>query len=235
MSRWMGFALAALMAGGLVAIPAYGDSRPSKMQPGILHVYDEGKLFSQEGVQRAQAALSSTQFDHGLSVTVDTYHEVPANKKTAADEAKGSKEKWRHFMESWTKERAQSDKAKGIYIIIVQKPTGGIGVIADRETRQRGFSDQDEQTVREKLASHFSAVKDADAAKKREGYDAGLKDAMDFIVSDLKDSHVVTTSSSTGVVKNDAQPAGRSIFNWILIVLGIMLVVWLVVGLIRAF
>ena len=38
--------------------------------------------------------MQGTQFDHGLVVTVDTYHEVPANKKAEADAAKGNEDKW---------------------------------------------------------------------------------------------------------------------------------------------
>src|SRR5262245_20764392 len=131
MSKWTGFALAALLAGGMFALPASADSRPVA-KTGVLHVYDEGKLFSAEGIDRAKSLLSGTRFDHGLSVTVDTYKDVPNDKKTAAEAAKGDKTKWRHFIETWTKERAEGDKARGIYILIVQKPVGGIGVIADR-------------------------------------------------------------------------------------------------------
>jgi hypothetical protein len=235
MSKWTGLALAALLACGLVAVPAFAESRPPTARPGVLHVYDEGKFFSSEGVDKAKAALSGARFDHGLSVTVDTYNEVPADKKAAAEAAKGDKAKWRNFMETWTKERAQGDKAKGIYIVIVQKPIGGIGVIADRETRERGFSDQDEEEVRKKFAERFSGLKDADEAKKREGHDAGLKDAVEFIVSDLKDTHVAVATSSSGSTKADQDKPGRSVGGWICIGLCVLLGVWLVIGLIRAF
>ena len=236
MSRWMGFALAAFLAGGLIAVPAYASKSSPPPQAGVLHVYDEGKFFSAEGIDRAKTTLSGTRFDHGLSVTIDTYREVPAEKKAAAEEAKGDKAKWRRFMETWVKERAQSDKSRGIYIIIVQEPVGGIGVIADRQTRERGFSDADEQTLRDKIAKQFVAVKDADEAGKRAGHDAGLKDAIDFIVSDLKDTHVAAaTSSTTGSVKSDEKAGGRSLGGWICIGLCVLLGVWLVIGLIRAF
>ena len=235
MSKWTGLALAALLACGLVAVPASAESRPAAKQPGVLHVYDEGKFFSTEGVDKAKAALSGTRFDHGLSVTVDTYTEVPADKKAAAEAAKGDGAKWRNFMETWAKERAQGDKAKGVYVVIVQKPIGGIGVIADRETRERGFSDKDEEEVRKKFAERFSSVKDAEEAKKREGHDAGLKDAVEFIVSDLKDTHVAVATSSSGSTKADQDKPGRSVGGWICIGLCVLLGVWLVIGLIRAF
>ncbi|HVL14788.1 MAG TPA: hypothetical protein VM529_19605, partial [Gemmata sp.] len=234
MSKWSGIALAALLAAGLVAIPAQA-AKASKPEPGVLHVYDEGKFFSTDGIDKAKTALSGTRFDHGLSVTVDTYAEIPADRMSAAEEARRDPSKWRNFMETWAKERAQGDKAKGIYILIVRKPAGGIEVIADRETRERGFSDQDEEAVRKKLAERFSAVKDADAAGRVAGHDAGLKDAIDFIVADLKDTHVAAATGGTTAQKEEGQAGGRSLGGWICIGLCVLLGVWLVIGLIRAF
>ena len=38
MSNWTGLALAALVAGGLLAVPVYGESLPTPSQPGNLRV-----------------------------------------------------------------------------------------------------------------------------------------------------------------------------------------------------
>ena len=61
MSKWMGVALAALLAGAFVAVPAQA-SKVTQPQPGVLHVYDEGKFFSTEGIEKAKTALSGTRF-----------------------------------------------------------------------------------------------------------------------------------------------------------------------------
>src|SRR6185437_16000753 len=104
------------------------------------------KLFSQDGINRAKSTLSSAQFEDGLRVTVDTYPEPPADKRAAAKAVAGDKAKWHSFMRDWAKSRAQSDKTRGIYIVICAKP-GGIAMIADAETRKRGLSSTDEQNI----------------------------------------------------------------------------------------
>lgn len=234
-----GLALAAaLVAGGLSTNHARAEKAAPAPQPGVLITTDQANLFSPGGIERAKSTLAGTRFDHGLTVTVDTYPEVPADKKVAAEEAKGDRAKWRQFMETWVKERAQIEKNGGIYIIIVEKPTGGIAVIADRQTRERGFSDQDEATVREKLTPYLSKAKnESDPAKARQIRDTGLKEAVDFIVADLKDTTVQAAAASASTVKNsqEKQSSGMSIGGWICIGLCVLLGVWLIIGLIRAF
>ena len=225
--------LTALLVGGLVAVPAQAESKPPAKAAGVLHVYGNAdtKLFTEEGIKRAEATMHGTQFDHGLMVTVDTYVEVPADKKAGADAAKRNEASWHKFLENWVKERAQSDKSKGIYILICRNQWW-IAVIADRETRERGFSDADEKEVWTKLRKALSeAGKEMDPTKKLETRDDGLNAAVDYIVSKLKDSHVATPAS----VKNDTKKsAGMGVGGWICLGLCILLGVWLVIGLIRA-
>jgi hypothetical protein len=226
--------LAALLAVGMIAIPAFAEKAAPAKKSGVLHVYGNGdtKLFSENGIKQAESILQGTQFDHGLVVTVDTYPEVPANKKAEADAAKGSEENWHRFLEKWTKERASSDKSHGIYIVIVQRPIGGIAVVADRESRERGFSDADEKHVWETLRTSLrEAGKQSDDGKKREARDSGLIAAMDFIVNDLKDTHVATSATTKSDTK---KAAGMGVGGWICLGLCILLGVWLVIGIIRA-
>jgi uncharacterized protein len=224
---------AALLAAGLIAAPALAE-KPAQKKAGVLHVYGNAdtKLFSENGIKQAESILQGTQFDHGLVVTVDTYTEVPANKRAEADAAKGSEESWHRFLEKWTKERASSDKSRGIYIVIVQKPIGGIAVVADRESRERGFSDADEKHVWETIRTSFrEASKQGDEGKKREARDSGLIATMDFVVNDLKDTHVAVSASTKSDTK---KTGGMGVGGWICLGLCILLGVWLVIGIIRA-
>ena len=72
--------LTALLVGGLIAVPARAESKPPAKAAGVLHVYGNAdtKLFTEEGIKRAEATMHGTQFDHGLMVTVDTYSERPS-------------------------------------------------------------------------------------------------------------------------------------------------------------
>jgi uncharacterized protein len=216
-----------------LASPALAEKPAQPKKAGVLHVYGNAdtKLFSEDGIKQAESILQSIQFDHGLIVTVDTYPEVPANKRAEADAARGSEDNWHRFLNKWTKERASSDKSHGIYIVIVQKPIGGIAVVADRESRERGFSDDDEKHVWETIRTSFKdAAKRPDDAKKREARDSGLIASIDFIVKDLKDTHVPLSATT----KNDSKKASMGVGGWICLVLCILLGVWLVIGIIRA-
>src|SRR5262245_33377071 len=74
--------LAASLVGGLLAVPstALASSAPAPKQPGTLHVYDNGKLFTDAGIDKAKATMGNAKFDHGLTLTIDTYKELPEAK-----------------------------------------------------------------------------------------------------------------------------------------------------------
>jgi len=224
---------AALLAAVVVALPARAAKAVAK-EPGTLIVYgnDTAKLFSQDGINRAKSTLSSSQFEDGLRVTVDTYPEPPADKRAAAKAAAGDKAKWHRFMSNWVADRAQSDKTRGIYILICAKP-GGVAIIADKETRKRGLSSADEQSINAALIKSFQdAAKETDAAKKLSLHDAGLQSAAEQIVSKLKDTNVAVTSSTSHTKSGGNR--GMGIAGWICIGIVVLLVIWLIVGVIRA-
>src|SRR5207248_10926907 len=100
---------AALLAAGVIAAPVLA-SKAVTRQAGSLIVFDEGKLFSAGGIDKAKSAMSGTQFDHGLTMTIDTYAKIPDAKKGAYSEANKDK-----IFKDWAKELATGDKARGIY------------------------------------------------------------------------------------------------------------------------
>ena len=226
-----------LAAAGVAVGLTAGQARAEKVkQPGALYVFDDAKLFSAEGIEAAKSAFRNVQFDHALKVTVDTYAEVPAEKRAAAEAAaeasrKGDRAKWRAFMENWAKEAARNDKAEGPYILIVRKPTGGVAVLADRQTRERGFTDADEQKVWDILVA---ALRDggAKAADATAAHDRGLKAAVEYIASDLKDTTVRDAGGHKAASNRGG--GGMGIGGWVCLGLCVALGAWLVIGLIRA-
>jgi uncharacterized protein len=226
-------AATAILAGGLVATPALASKET--MQPGHLLVHDDAKLFTPSGIDQAKKVLADTLFDHGVSVRVSTFLHPPESKKAAAEAAKNDPVQWREFVTAWAKEQASNEGAKGIFVLICRYP-GGIAVIADKQTRDRGFTDADEQQMQETLIKAFRESvgpdhKDRpDAALLR---DAGLKAAVEFVVSDLKDTTVATGAKSD--TRDQRTSGGMGIMGWVCIGLVVLLGVWLVVALIRAF
>src|SRR5207244_712165 len=120
MSKWTGLALAALLAGGLIAAPAYGESR-QKTAPGTLRIFDEAKMFSSGAEQAAESRMRSVRFDHGLTLTIDTHPSLPPERKAALDKATDDAVKAEIFDE-WARMLNTGDKAKGIYVLICKSP-----------------------------------------------------------------------------------------------------------------
>ncbi|MFO0824147.1 MAG: hypothetical protein U0792_13715 [Gemmataceae bacterium] len=235
MSRMMmtGTMIAAILTGGLIATPVLATAAKPVKASGKLVVFGndgDSKLFTSDGVTRAENALNNTSFDHGLTVTVDIYAKPPEGKTVPADEAEKAR-----FFHNWAVDVAKGDKAKGVYILICRSP-GYVQVIADKTTRDRGFSDANEKQLRDKLLGSFRAAKvakdegkpEADQFKLR---DEGLSEAIGFIISDLKDTTVSASTTSTP----HAKPRGEmGIGGWICLGLCVLLGVWLVIGVIRA-
>jgi hypothetical protein len=224
--------LAALLAGGLLAVPAFAESKPAAKKAGVLHVYGNAdtKLFSDDGVKRAESAMRGTQFEGGMTLTVDTYPKIPDDMKGSYNE--GDKAR---FFNNWAKKRAGDDKAKGVYVLICRSP-GYVEVIASNTTRERGFGDQDKDVVRD---TFLNAFKDAAKAKQEGKSDAevvkirdeALVSAVSFVANDLQDTHLPASAST----KSDSKKAGgMGVGGWICLGLCILLGVWLVIGVIRA-
>jgi hypothetical protein len=230
MTRLTTAMFAALLAGGMIALPAFAESKPAK-KAGVLHVYGNAdtKLFSDDGIKRAESAMHSTQFEGGMMMTVDTYPEIPADKKAGYKEENKAR-----FFNEWAKQRAGDDKAKGVYVLICRSP-GYVEVIASNTTRDRGFSSEDKNVVRD---TFINAFKDATKAKKDGKPDAeivkirddALVSAVSFVANDLQDTHAPSVAST----KSDQDKTARSVGGWICLGLCILLGVWLVIGIIRA-
>ena len=232
--------VAALLAGGLVAVPAPAYAAKAD-QPGVLHVYDLGAMFTKAGIDKAKGTMGDVQFDQGLTLTIDTESTPPANKiAPGKDASDGEKAK---FFETWAKEQASGDKAKGIYVLVCRSP-GYVQVIAGKTTRDRGFSPKDEQKLRDILLTSFrdSSKAKQDGKSEEEQFkirDEALAAAVDYVISDLKDTVVATggtgNTTNTQTTKKISGPGGYGgIGGWICLGLTILLCVWLVIGLLRA-
>ncbi|HEY1187027.1 MAG TPA: hypothetical protein VGE74_05185 [Gemmata sp.] len=154
----LGSVVAALLVGGLIAVPVAASAPPPpKKKPGVLHVYDGGSLFTEGAIDRSKVAMGKMMFEHETVLTVDTHATVPKD-KTLPDE-RGERAR---FFESWAKSAASGDRAKGVYVLVCRSP-GYVQVIADKATRDRGFTAANEQRLRDLFTQAF---KDAAQAKK---------------------------------------------------------------------
>jgi len=228
------FGLAAILAVGLLAVPARAD-RETHM-PGKLLVSDDAKVFSPAGVDQAKKTLGDTLFDEGLSVRVSTFAHPPENKKAEAEAAKHDAAKMRKFMQRWAQEQAHNEGAKDIFVLICKNP-GGIGVHVDDKTRDRGFTDADTAKLDEILTKAFQDSLSPEHISTPESVtirDAGLKAAAEYVVTKLKDT-TVKHSANAGQTKDNQRSTASPLMGYICMGIVGLLGAWLVIGLIRAF
>lgn len=229
--------LAALAVGAGVA---RADKAPPAGQPGQLDVFDEAKLFSPAGIEKAKEAFRSAEFHNGLAVTVDTVTAPPAGKlRGEAEAAHRDEAKWRAFMTHWARDTAKADKAKGVYVLVTLQPVGGIAVLADAQTTRRGFTEDDDRKVREIFAAAFKeANKEPDETKKQEIRSAALLKAVEYIAADLKGTRVADAGGEKH--GRDGGPAHADaprspVMGYVCFGLMGLAGVWLVIAVVRAF
>ncbi|MBX9580986.1 MAG: hypothetical protein K2X87_11815, partial [Gemmataceae bacterium] len=215
---------AAGVAVGLTAAPARADK---VQQPGALHVYDDAKLFSPDAEGKAKAVLSGTKFDHGLTLTVDTYPEIPADRRGSYDPAKKAA-----FFESWARSLYKGDRAKGIYVLVCMNP-GWTEVLVDEESKNRGFDKGNAEQLRaifDKAMRESARKPPAEQAAIR---DAALVRAAEYVTNDVKGTTVAGGNHRVSA-DNNHRGGGMGIGGWICLGLSVLLGAWLVIGLIRA-
>lgn len=181
-----GSVVAALLVSGLIAVPVSATAPPPpKKKPGTLHVYDGGSLFTETAIDHGKVAMGKMMFEHDTVLTVDTHAGIPKDKKLPEDKGEHAK-----FFEQWAKSAASGDRAKGVYVLVCRSP-GYVQVLADKATRDRGFTAENEQRLRDMFLTSF---KDAAQAKKdgksdEELFkirDKGLSNAVEYVSGILK-------------------------------------------------
>jgi len=215
-----------MLAAGILALPAIA-SKASSAQPGNFTAVDDAKMFSDPALDKAKAAMNGAQFDHGLSVTIETHDAIPANKKSGY-----SDEKKAEFFHKWAGERASG--TTGIFILVCRHP-GYVEVLADKATHARGFTPEDEKKLHKILVTGFSeAAKEKDEPARHAIRDAALQSAVEFVISDLKGTSVAGGHSTQSPGKTGGGMLS-GIGGWLCIGVVALLGVWLVIGVIRAF
>jgi uncharacterized protein len=130
------------------------------------------------------------------------------------------------FWADFTQSDAKGDRAKGIYILICRSP-GHIHILADKALRDRGFDNAKESRVREILFASFKDAKDKSDTEQTSIRDKGLLDAISYLRSEVP---VATTAKNA-----DAKKESSGIWGYVCIGLAVLLGIWLIFGLIRAF
>ena len=237
------YGLAALAIAGLItASPVLAAGKPSTSAQVVIN--DSANLFSASAIDKAKNIISSAMGEGNRQVHIETYKELSASERkeleaTGADKAE--------FWKKWAQGKAKGDE--GIVILVNRSP-GHVKVLADKKMREHGISSDKVTKIEDMLYTGFHEAKKPkeDGMPKSESEqmtvrDSALISVADYIKAALPTSTITphtnnkktasTASTSPASPEDDQQHS--SIGKWICIGLCVLVGVWLVFGLIRAF
>ena len=160
-------------------------------------VADDAAIFPEEAVSQAKKKVASARHDFSLNLTVATHKEIPADRKEGY-----SKPKEKEFFRNWAAAEASAHKIKGVYVLICMSP-GWVQVIADKESRERGFDvTKSTEIFRILNTALLDAAKKGQAEQKGELRGKALVDVADFFSKQLMGTVVTqfTLINKNGVV-----------------------------------
>jgi uncharacterized protein len=235
MNKVLSILATAVLAGGWLT-PA---ATASGSSAGQMSVEDKAQAFTPDGVKKAQEAFERTSFQSPTHFTVVTVGEkdVPAGKKADFEAAKKDQKLAGPFFRDWARELARAEREQGVFTLVYfQGDKYFVDVVSDRQSDvYRHFTDEDARKVRDALIGGFRKAKESGDKAAR---DAALLAATDVVIDQLKNTSAPeagtasrTNSSDSGAKKG----GGTNIMGYVCIGLAVLLGVWLVIGLIRAF
>ena len=222
--------LMSLMLAGVFAL-TLGGTASAANSPGSLQVFDEGKVFTSGGIEKAREAMASKSFDHGLKMTVDTHPRMPADVKERFDKASGPAK--RDVVRDWARSHAKGDKAEGIYVLICMSP-GFTEVLDDRETKNRGFTKENLDHLFSIFDGSLKSSAKLPADQRATVRDKALLEAVQYVTSDLAGTKVIGDKTRSSETREGGRGFMSGIGGWLCIGLLVMLGIWLVIGVFRA-
>ena len=232
------------LAIGLVAIvlllsagpPAARAEKPNNVIPGILRVTDDAGLFSNEGIGNAMKAFGQTLFPARTHVTVVTVAAIPADLQPAFAEVKENPPARAEFFDEWARKLAKDNRDTGVFVLMYDDGERYLTrAIADRQTTdRRGFGPAEERKLVALLNEGSKAALGKPAEDARPLRDAALLKATEYAADRLVLVKVQAPAQDRDEEASDAQ-AASPIMGWVCMGLCVLLGIWLVMGLIRAF
>jgi uncharacterized membrane protein YgcG len=204
-------------------------------------VKDEAGFFKPETVRKANETIKRIKQQHKKDLVIETFAHIPDGKEK---EAVGADAKAREqFFRDWAVQRARESGVDGIYVLVCKEPSY-LQIAVGNETRKRAFPDADRQALSKLMLDRF----------KEKQFDEGLLESVRLVQNTLQTNLAgakaaeKTASDSSfesdapeAVTKNqrDSSEAGAGWLSgpwgWLLIGGAVLLGVWLLVGLFRAF
>jgi hypothetical protein len=173
-------------------------------------IKDEAGLFSPAAVRKATEAIGEIRQAEHKDLVIETYPGVPADRARAfADMTHRQRD---DFFLGWAAERARARAVDGVYVLLCKSPPT-TEVVLGPDTEDRVFPERDRARLARTLTLHGW----------RKNYDTELVDAVALTRSALR--HNLRTGGP--------QDASQT-WLWAGGVIGGLLLVWVLIGLLRA-
>ncbi len=188
-------------------------------------VIDNGAFFSEQAKSDAVKVIAEMERTLRKGLLIETFKEIPENVKAGVktdDKAAMSK-----MYDQWAVKQAKQHGVNGVYVLIVKSPPH-LQAEVGTDTQQQAFTMKDRAALVSLMIGKLGAKQSNEA----------LRDGVNFVQSTMK-SHLpnrartgappVPASSSHPAEKEKSGGSG-----WIIQFIVIGLVVWVVIGIIRA-
>lgn len=238
-----------LLRAGLVALLGFAVATPAALaskvvatpEKGQMTVKDDAHVFDKDSVIKAESKFHGVTFKSPTHFTVMTVDKVPADKKADFEKVKSDKTAKHAFLKDWVKELAPVESERGVFVLICQEARA-LEVVADRQTDlKRHFSDEDAAKVAKVLTEAMARANEGTKTddEKRTIRGEGLVKATDIVIGQLKSTSAPEPVASGGTHSDSTshepkKSSGMSWIWWVLIVIGVLLVIWIIVAIIRA-
>src|SRR5258706_10002063 len=121
-------------------------------------VRDNAEMFKPETVEKASTLIKEIQTDYAKELVIETFPSIPDDRKSDWEAAKDDKQKRAQFFGKWLEDRAHALQVKGVYVLIFKDP-GHVEVRAGAQTRQKAFTRQNQDKLRDIFVEGLRAQK----------------------------------------------------------------------------
>ncbi len=223
-----GLVLLAALAGG-VGLISQGSAQAQGRADGF-RIRDDGKFFSNEAKDKAERVITRIKHDYKKDLLIETYGAVPENLQ-----GKLKEEGEKRFFANWARNRYEREGVEGILVLITREPRH-LYVETGKRTEQKAFTAENRDRLVDTFMSNF----------KKGEFDKGLLEGVEYVRETLDRNIGKAAAGGAGAAApgrgekhvgfgREGGMEGMGIMGWVCIGLVVLLGLWLIVGLIRAF
>src|SRR3954468_19193285 len=122
-------------------------------------VIDNASFFSADAVDKANQRLSALDDRYGKQMRVETFPEIPADRKGNYNEARK-----RQFFQDWARSLAEQEKINGVFVLVCKNPSSLQVEVGGQTMRSGAITQANREAITDALLSAF----------KQKDFDGGL-------------------------------------------------------------